>query len=95
MIDDLCPLCSSLQTFDGSWPACACDSTLSRTLTVRHAALYLHMSPSGVYHLINDGYLAAIGGSRPLQVRMVALKSFVIIQHIGWQHTHSSAPGCA
>ncbi len=95
MIDHLCPLCGSLQTFNAGWLACACDNTLHRALTVRQAAVYLHMSPSGVYHLINDGYLAAIGDSRPLQVRMVQLKSFIIIQHIGWQHTHSPAQGSA
>ncbi len=95
MIDNLCPLCGSLQTFDDGWLACACDSNPSQTLTVRRAALYLHMSPGGVYHLINDGYLAAIRGSRPLQIRMIQLKSFIIIERIGWQHAHSPGQGCA
>jgi len=89
MNDRLCPLCGTPKTYDGDWLACACDNALSRTLTVREAAAYLCRSRGCIYHLINDGYLAAVRDSRPLLIRMITLKSYVTAEHVHWRRSRA------
>jgi excisionase family DNA binding protein len=88
-----CPICGTTEVYDGDWPVCGCDKIPGLTLTIRQAAAYLCMSRSGVYHLIDDGYLAAIRGSRPLRVRMATVKCYLAgLQTDWWQHWYRHDP---
>ncbi len=84
-----CPICGTTEHRDGDWTVCSCDNVRGLTLTVRETAAYMCMSRSGIYHLIDDGYLAAIRDSRPLRIRMAIVKCYLAGLHADWRHRDS------
>jgi excisionase family DNA binding protein len=59
-------------------------------LTVREAARFMSISRGGIYHWIEDGYLAANRTRRPIRISMTALKALLVTEHIGWLNQHAT-----
>ena len=85
-----CPRCGATFTYRNYWPACPCDAIPGLMLTVREAARFMSVSRGGIYHWIEDGYLAANRTRRPIRISMTALKSVRTIEHIGWLNRHAT-----
>jgi hypothetical protein len=85
-----CTLCLAPITWQSGWPACNCDCDPKLMLTVRQAAQFMHMSPSGIYHMIDDGYLHADKSRRPIRVAMVILKAYLAGDHAYFTYTRQN-----
>jgi excisionase family DNA binding protein len=79
-----CNRCGATFIYCNYWPACPCDAIPGLTLTVREAARFMSVSRGGIYHWIEDGYLAANRTRRPIRISMTALKAVLTVEHIGW-----------
>ncbi len=92
---DRCPQCGATFIYRNYWPTCPCDAIPGLMLTVREAARFMSVSRGGIYHWIEDGYLAANRTRRPIRISMTALKALLTVEHIAWLNRHASdrSPG--
>ena len=87
---DTCPQCGATIIYRNYWPTCPCDDIPGLMLTVREAARFMYITRSGIYHWIEDGYLAANRTRRPIRISMAALKALLVAEHIGWLNRNAT-----
>ena len=89
-MNDTCSRCGATIIYRNFWPTCPCDAIPGLTLTVRQASRFLSMSPSGIYHWIETGYLAANRTRRPVRISMFAAKALLTAEHISRLNRHET-----